>query len=720
MSRGPLDALAAPLVHVQRSDALWLIPAVPVLGALVRRLVRRENGSDHMAASLGPTALALLVALSQVYALVSLDPDSRHLIAPGPSPLRIGAMDLGLGLAFDPLAALIASAVALLALAAQGYRVWSEEKAHSAIDIGAGGALLAVLGDSAFGFLVGAAIASSAIAYAAARPAIVERVGDAALVLGAALLFWTLGGSWGISIGYEPTYTRRNPVPDVAQLDALEVDDETIGPAFAPVLIGVPASSATPQKTMTPDLNAKGYITIASPPGVRVFLKGGMEPTGTTPLIHHEVYAGRLDVEIERVGDDGRTVHRQRFRAVDVPPGREVALVTLGPTLAFRPMREQLLLTDKTRRFFARELLDPSVPGHRRLGGFDASTLAALLIGLAALAPIAGAAGAAFGGSALIAEAIVPLLAVYLLARFGYLFTLTTTAAAMVAIAFSALAALAALRATVDHRSPNVLARVLAAHAAIAATAAVLGAPALGAMHGVAAAFSCAVAWALFETLGVRSFRRVSGLGDSAPSMTRASRIAAFAVVGPFVGAGFTRESILARAFASEIPYARVAWMFLAVAAIAMAVAVWRMWFATFSGPSGAIDDPPPRFTLAMMLIAVAVAVLPPVLSLSRASAIAVGGERSIIETFVDPAVDPGALLGADRGARFRELGRGADLGALALVVAGVAGARVLMRRRFADDDRPRIPVRELPSVRVPVSLVSRIDALIFGLRGKS
>jgi NADH:ubiquinone oxidoreductase subunit 5 (subunit L)/multisubunit Na+/H+ antiporter MnhA subunit len=709
-----MDALAAPLVHVQRSDALWLIPAVPIVGAVVRRWIGREN----LIAAIGPSLGALLITLSQVWALKSFDPDARHLLSPGPTPLRIGAMELGLGLAFDPLAAIMAIAIAVLVLCAQGYRAYSDEPAADAFDIAAGGALLAVVGDGFFGFLVGSAIASASVAFAVARPAIVERIGDAALVLGAALLFWTLGGSWGIQVGHEPTYTRHNPVPAVNQIDALESDDEIVGPSLSAVLIGAPASATPVPKTGLPDLSAKGYITIASPAGARVFLKGAMQPAATTPLIRHEVYAGRMDVEIERVGDDGRSVRRQRFRALDVPAGREVALVTMGPTLGFRNIREQLALTDGAHKPFVRDLVDPSVTGHRRIGSFDALTLLLVFIGIAAAVPLIGATTA---GSALLVEALAPLCAVYLVARLAFLFVLSPTASSAIAIVFALIAALSAARAILDIRAPNVLARLLVAHLAIGATAAVIGAPAMGAMHAIAGVFSCGLAWILFESIGVRSLRRVSGVAESAPSTTRAARIAAIAIAGspiPLLGAAFTRETVLARAFASELPFAKGIWALLAIAAVAMAVAMWRAWFAVFEGPRASdLEDPPPRFSLSMILAAGVVALLPAALSVSRVSAVSVGGERSIIEAFLDPYVDPGALIGADRAARFRELGRGADLGALALVIAGCIGAWFLLRRRMSEDDRPKLVARELPVVRVPLDLIARLDAMIFQLR---
>lgn len=703
-----MDALAAPLLYVQRSDVLWLIPLAPLLGAWARRILGREG----VLAAIAPSLVALLIALSQIVGLVGLEADHRQLVAPGSAPLRVGTMELGLGLFLDPLAAVMVVAIAALAIGAQAYRAWGDdERGHGAIDLAAAGALLAVLADGYFGLLIGAGLASLAVAHAAARSAAVERAGDAALVLSAALLFWSLGGSWGISIGNEPTYTRRNPVA-IAPLDPLDVDNEGEGPSFVPVLIGAPpAPAGSANKGALPDLSAKGSITIADPPGAKVFLKGGMNPTGITPLFQHPVFAGRMDIEIET---DGRSPKRQRFRAVEVPPGREVTLVALGPTLKFRALREQLALSDAARKRVVRDLFDPAVPGHRRLGRFDAVTLIGLLIGLAAAAPIAGA---ALSGSALLIEAVVPLCAVYLLARLGFFFALSANAASALAIGLALVAALAAARAAVDHRARSLLGRLLAAQLAIAGAGVVLGAASLGVAHAVASVVACGVAWVLLDALGVRGLRRVSGLAESAPRTARAAQLTAIAIAGaplPLLGAAFTRETLLARAFASELPFAKAAWVLLMFAAVLMSVAVWRAWFVVFAGPRGALEDPPPRISLGLMLAAAAALVLPPVLALSKASPIALGGERSLVETFLDPAIDPAAVLGSDRAARFRELGRGADLGALGLLLLGVIGAWFLVRKRFSEHDRPAIVVRDLTLPRVPLGAFSRLDELLF------
>lgn len=684
---------------------MWLVPAVPALGAWGRRILGRKD----LLGAIAPSALALLIAASQVVGLISLEPEARQLIACGPAPLRVGTMELGLSLLLDPLAAVMVIAIGVLAIGAQAYRAASDEEGHGAIDVAVSGALLAVLADGFFGVLAGSAIAAAAIGYATLRASIVERIGDAALLLAGALLFWSLGGSWGISIGNEPTYTRRNPVI-LAPLDPLDVDDDGEGPSLVPVLIGGPAApAASAAKGAFPDLNSKGMISVPSSPGGRVFLKGGMVATGVTPLLQHQVFAGRMDIEVET---DGRVPRRQRFRAVEVPPGREVTLVTVGPTLSFRELREQLALSDLSRKRVVRDLLDPSVPGHRRLGRFDAGTLIGLLLGLAALAPIAGS---VFAGSALLVEAVVPLVAVYLLARLGFFFTLSPASGSAIAVAFGLLAALSALRATVDHKTRELTARLLAAQLAIAAAGVVLGAPSLGVMHAVGSALACGVLWVLFDFVGVRGLRRVSGLIETAPRTARAARVAVIALAGPLAGAAFTRETILGRAFASELPYAKACWALLVVAAVAIAFAAWRAWFVVFEGPQlESLDDPEPRIALGLTLAAVCVLVLPPVLALSRGSALSFGAERSMIEGFLDPPIDPAAVLGSDRPARFRDLGRGADLGTLGLVIVGTLGAWFFLRKRLREHDRPKVTVREWSLPRFSFALFARLDELLF------
>jgi len=403
-----------------------------------------------------------------------------------------------------------------------------------------------------------------------------------------------------------------------------------------------------------------------------------------------------IDIEIERSGD-----RRQHFRAVEIPANREVAFVTVGPTWNFREVREQLMLTDGAHRHFVRDLLDPALTGHRRLGRYDAITLVLVLFGVAAAAPIVSAIAA---GSALLVESLASLIAIYLLARLGYLFALSPNAVAVVAIGLALVALAAALRATVDHMARAIVARVLAAQLAIAALGVVIGLPSLGVLHAVTSIAAAGVAVVILDGVGVRGLRRVSALSDSAPMASRLLRVAAITLVGapiPLVGAGFTRESILGRLFVAEVPFAKVAFAGALVATAAMSYATYRAFYVACEGPGSQkpLEDPDHRITSGLFLLTAAIAIVVPIVGWSRAALFGFGAEHSMFDGFLGPVVDPASVLGPDRAARFADAAKGAELAAVALLVAAAIAAWAFARKKFAREDGAPVEVFEPPSL---------------------
>lgn len=700
-----MNALTAPLLHVQRSDALWLLPVVPVLGALVRAgVVDLDDPAEPLAkrrlAAAAPAALAALLLGSQLFALGSLEPDARSLFAPGSAPLNVGTFEASFGLALDPSAAVIALGIVLAGLAAQALR--PARPLSAMIDLAIAGALCAVLADGFFGFLVGGVVASAALVRAAyaddagLRGFFAARVGDVSLLLGAILLFWSLGGSWGIALGNEPTYTRHNPAPAaVGLVDELDSDEPDLAQPLYAVLIGsAPAASAAPAKAVgpakgtTPDYSAKGSITLATAPGSRLFLKGGSEAAGNSPMVRHEVYAGRIDVEVERPGGK-----RVRFRALEVPPGREVALVPVGPTWSFRELRDQLALEDGSHQKFVRNLLDPAVTGHRRLGAWDVAHLLAALFGLAGLAWIASVAFAddvllgSFGG----------LLGVYLLARLSMVVVLSPQVSALLSIAAAALALGCAIGAAVHVESRRVMAHLLATTLSLAALGAFVGSPALAVASALVAVTACALTAVTLERLGVADLRRVSDAASSAPNAARVLRVLAVALAGapvPWLGASFGGAASLGRAFGAELPWAKLGWAVGALASVVSAWAVWRLWFLVSAGPARKrpLEDLDPAWARGLLVGVIGVAVLGPLAGLSRAFlGFAIGGERSLGESFLDVGIEPGLVLGSERAVRL-ESGRMLDLAVAFAVVLAAVAAFWLARRRFSPDDRPKLP----------------------------
>jgi hypothetical protein len=720
-----MNALTAPLLHVQRSDALWLVPAVPALGALMRAALAPEPDARGQAATrrvwaLAPTAVAVLLLGSQLWALGSLEPDARLLFSPGPLAFRVGIFEASLGLALDPLAAVVAAAVAAIGVAAQGSRV--DGRHAPAIDVAVSGALFALLSEGFLGLLIGSALCSVALATVAfeggsATAALsLGRAGDAASSLGAVLLLWALGGSWGIALGWEPTYTRHNPAPtNVSQLDSLDSDDPDGPPALLPVLIGSapPVASAAP-KGAIPDLSAKGAITLAGMPGSKLFLKGAAESAGESPVVRREVYAGRIDVEVERASGK-----RIRYRALDVPAGREIALVTVGPTWSFRELRDQLAIEDQAHQKFVRNLLDPSAAGHRRIGAWGVGPVLAALLGLAGLCWMLTTAWAA---DALLGS-VSGLLGVYFLARVEMVVVLSPMVSGVLATAAALVALLSALGALVHLEARRVAAHLSATSLAVAALAVFVGSPAFGvfvALLGVAGASLLA---ATLDALGAAELSHASDAEASAPRAARLLRVLALAIGGapvPFLGAAFAQEAALGRAFGAEPPFAKAAAVVGGVAFVLAALSVFRVSALVCQGPRRRqpLAEPPARVVSGLLVAALALAALGPLAGMSRAFAgFALGGERSAIESFLDVGVDPAAVLGPDRAVRV-DAGRALDLVVLALVCAGAFAAWFYAKRRYGGEDR-RVPAppsfgQGAAAIASAVAVFARLDELVF------
>ncbi|MBK7400213.1 MAG: hypothetical protein IPJ34_29165 [Myxococcales bacterium] len=399
---------------------------------------------------------------------------------------RVGSFELSLSLLLDGRAALLTLGACALAVA-ELVRTTDLDRLLDRtprVGIALMGVLLAVLGDGPLPFAIGATIAALAasslgpvasISSGVARPlgASLAHASGVLAMVGGFVLAWGLGGSFGIRVGHEPDYTRRNPVPaEIYTASELGYDAEAsaVGPELWPVLVGLPVSAATgtpgPKALASggmPTLASPGWVSFVSAPGSRLFLKG-TEAAGTSPIVRREIPSGFVDMEIEPRGG-GRRV---RFRAVQVPPGREIAIVAVGPTLSFRELSAQLALDDGTGRF-VRRTLDPEAPEHRRALGVPVVDLGVLAFALAALA-------IALLGSGTLGVGLHAILGVGLLARVGG-FGLPTRLASAVALVFvlSGLALLARVLVAIRRRDevaiPAELSRVLAALAAAGALA---------------------------------------------------------------------------------------------------------------------------------------------------------------------------------------------------------------------------------------------------------
>lgn len=691
-----MSALTAPLQHVEASDSLLAIPLFPLLAAAANGFfgarVSARGPRTAMTVGLAGTGAALALAASAAWSLAGREADNRHMIAPIGSFAHVGELSATVGLAADPLALSLVLVVALVALAAHfdvgfgGHPVEHEPGRHAAISALAGALFVAFLGD---GFptlllgLSGASLATVALlspARAARRAWVAAYLEIAAIVVGAAVIFWTLGGSWGIALGHEPTYTVRRPMPLGLTAAELELDDRAavFGPSLLPVTVGAPAAPAG--KTPRPPPEARGHLTMTAWPGARIFLKGATQPSTTSPVIAYETYAGRVDVEVEL---DPRQPHVV-LRALEIPVAGYVELVPLGPTLSFREIEDQFTLLDGTKQRFVRNLFDPTYASPRRIGGVSASTIAALCFALAALARASqigffgGALATASRGVRALLLAATSLAAVYLVARTGSFFALSSVASS-ICVAVFALAALPFAKAALDaHSADDVAASVVASQTMIA----LAGAAAIGfgaaTLHVVSVGLSAA-AWA---------FAYGRPRGEERSLVDRAPLFAAAALAGApvvLLGAGWSREAVLQRLFAVEAPFAlgKIGWALALLASIACAFAVLRCELA--SAPQDDAEDAPgPTRIVAFALAAVALFAAP-VLGVSQKSLL-FGPDRPLADVWLAP--DLSTVLEA-RGVR-PELGRGVSLAIAAITMVLAVVAWVLARKRPTMPAKPR------------------------------
>jgi hypothetical protein len=363
-----------PVMRLVASGTLWLVVAAPLLGALwqavvARRMIERARGSTGHARELARARQAALVfvglaaAATLAHALMLsgvAGPGEHALFERVARGVRVGVLDVGIDLVLEPTSAVVCAltcgaALAAAARLAGSWRVWA------CLELALAGALAAVLADGfatlALAWALGGAAAASVAAWGGERPAVIagtRAVGAiGALLLGAAILFWGLGGGW----------QGADYAPD-------------LGPRF------VAASVARSDTQDTPG----AWLTMTSVPGARLFLDDARVPLEAgrhavrSPFARVPVTPGIHGLRIHPGdGADDTVVDRVTFGE-----GEELALVPLGPTLSFREIAAQLALRDERgERPARRELASRTAP----LGfGVPTAALGVLLLAAWAIA----------------------------------------------------------------------------------------------------------------------------------------------------------------------------------------------------------------------------------------------------------------------------------------------------------------------------------------------
>jgi hypothetical protein len=412
---------AGPLLQrVVLSRTLWLVVVWPIAGfawqaLVVRRRIARARGPEASKRALGSarnagvgcSLLAMAATLAHGWVLADAPHGEQALFEPIARGARFGQLDAAVDLLFDPTAATFSALACLVALgvatfmarrpsAAAGWRPWAW------LQLSLAGALVTFAADGFVAMAIGWALSGIAAAWlagwngepsgtvAATRSA----VAITAMLLGAALLFWGLGGSWD----------GDDYAPDAQ-------------PRFAAVPLGG-SSGIARDNTDAPEQAASGALTFTSVPGALVFVDDARTPLAQSPFVDVPVRVGAHALRIH----SGDGTNDDILGRVTFQDGVEVALVPMGPTFSFRAMADQLALRDREDNAPVRSALE------RRVGPGSAAVVAASLVALLLAAALMSGAMPSSGASpALVALAqggTMAALGPYLVTRVAFLFPL--------------------------------------------------------------------------------------------------------------------------------------------------------------------------------------------------------------------------------------------------------------------------------------------------------
>lgn len=667
-----------PIQRVTPSVTLWLVLALPTAGAVASASVRGRNGAR---ASAGAMALAVLAVLWHVQRLSVLPEAERFLHQHLWRMVRVGLFDASFDLAFDPLAAVIAllvTASAAVALTSDATapqrdapapadewwkRTWLSSLAASTVVI--------VLADGFVTMLVGWGAASIAalclVARArATRAFMIARMADVGLVLGMAMLFWGFGGAWARD-GYTPDLSPRFAAMRVGSSSETGDARDTAArePPRSDSVDDDDGDDARAHEGDRVRTSGKGLLTLTSHDGAIVFVDDARVPLTVggralrAPFVRFPVPSGVHTFRIHAGGGlDDYLVER-----VAMDDDHEVALTPFGSSVTFRELRDALVA--KTARGELR--VRDAVMSRRGAGDFGLLAVACVLLAL-------GAAGKCASLSVATCAA-----AVYTLARFGFLLSLSPTASAAIA-AFGALGALVFAGRAIFFCFASSRAAVITSVAF-----AQVGVMFVGIGVG---AFEATILHVVTQALALSVLAIAPGERDGA----RASAMATAAVTGaplPLLGAFWSADAIAHAAFTARgLGSAPRALLFASVVAVGAAVsfASWRLHASTSRGHG---MPRTPRSSRLLQALAVAALASGPVLGASRR----VFGQpgESWMEQWLAPSL-PSARdvdIGAMGGLAVAMVWLGASLAGWAIARRPArSGARVVTRR----SPRPPLP----------------------------
>jgi NADH-quinone oxidoreductase subunit L len=682
-----MPEFTGPVQHVELSTTLWLIPLLPLIGCVInaffgRALQASAFGKDiskrlHIgsfgvtAVAVGAMLVAFLLSVFHVLKLVALPHEARYLYSHAWQMVRIGSVEFNFDFALDPLSAvmilIITGVGSLIHIYAAAYM--ETEKAYwrffTYLNLFVFSMLLLVLGD---GFIVmffgweGVGLCSYLLigfwyedykkASAGMKAFVTNRVGDWGFVVGLMLLFWGLGGSWLQGGFYQPDNLARLAIVS-AEADehgdhgakagahgaaassghgpAAPGGQEHPGEGHGAAAKGAEGGhgESAPGAAARKVSGGKAYLTFTAFPGAAVYVDGATTPFGISPFVKRELRAGIHTLRIT----PGGAVEDQEIPSATIEADSESVISVVGPALVFRQLHDQLVMRDRTGQHVLRDALTSKTVW----GGISLVTLACICFfigacGKSAQIPLYVWLPDAMAGptpvSALIHAATMVTAGVYMIARMSWLFSLSSTACAVVATVGAMTALFAATIGFFQYDIKKVLAYSTVSQLGFMFIGVGVGAYWAGVFHLMTHAFFKAC---LFLGSGsvihgmhavehdpdaAQDMRNMGGLKRVMPLTAKTYWIACAAITAaPFpLFAGFwSKDEILWKAFNSENiggMSGKLIYIMGLTAAVGTSFYMWRSYFLTFEGEHAKpeiatkVKESPPAITYVLAILA--------------------------------------------------------------------------------------------------------------------
>ena len=693
----------APVQSVTTWGLLWLVPLLPLLGAAFNAFFGHWGQKKYGHAfvhvpAVGAMLGAFAISLVSFVQLIGLPVAERFLWDPVWRMMDVGSLSVDMAFAMDPLSGVMALVVtgvgSLIHVYSVGYM--HTEKAYwrffCYLNLFCFAMLLLVLGDGFFlmffgwegvglcsYLLIGFWYTDYGKATAGMKAFVVNRIGDFGFVLGLGLLFWTLGGVWGVD-GYRPDGQRLVS----ARVSAEEVAEHGEAPEHGTAHEG-------------------HGLTVTAYPGATVKLDG--KAIGRSPIQRRRVPPGDHRVEI-LVGP--RTVLNT---TAHITEGEETAVVVAGPTVSFRQLRDQLALE---RHEGGSVTLLRDRFSHKTLFGVAVVTLVCLFFflgaaGKSAQIPLYVWLPDAMAGptpvSALIHAATMVTAGVYMIARLNFLYALSPGAMSVVALVGACTALFAATIGFFQYDIKKVLAYSTVSQLGFMFVAVGVGAYWAGIFHLVTHAFFKAC---LFLGSGsvihgmhavehgeaaAQDMRRMGGLRKVMPKTALTYWVACLAITAapiPFFSGFWSKDEILWKAFTTQnllVP-GWLIWGISAVAAVFTAFYMWRSWFLTFHGVprkeiAEKVHESPASMVRVLQVLAVLSAIGGYALVITPTWS---GLGEPVLERFLEPVMAMSAPIFEASGRGFRAESHGLEIAFMVLSIVLALAGFAYARKRYGKD----------------------------------